>query len=156
MLDSLLALGPARLAAAAALTAFLLVSTTTWLLGRRGERRGPERGREARALARRGARPAEIARRTRLSQDAVGLALRLDAEAGRAAAPAVARQKSPVAAEAAVPSALPASAAASGGVVQGVLLQWVRVFAPLASRRARALPLRQGVHPSYSSHRPAA
>jgi Tfp pilus assembly protein FimV len=160
-LESLLALGPAPLAAAAAVTAFVLVSTLTWLLGRHRERRASERGRAARAaraLARRGARPAEIARRTRLSQDAVGLALHLSSGGGKetAAAPAMARQKSPRAAEAAVPRAPLARYTAPSDFLQAALSQWVRVFSPLAARRARALPLQGGVHPSVSSHRPAA
>ena len=152
MPTELSALTPAALAGAAALLAFALVTLAAWLIGRRRGGRSRERGSAALAMARRGTAPAEIARRTRLSRDAVGLALRL----GTATERTPARQNSPAAAEAAAPRAAAARPRRSGGVLQAVMYQWVRVFAPLSARRARALPLGDGVQRSDPSYRQAA
>lgn len=147
---ALSALTPAGLAGVAALLAFAFVTLAVSLLNRRRGRR--QRGSEARALALRGTAPAEIARRTRLSRDAVGLALRL----GAATQGVLARQNSPATAEAAAPRAAAARRERSGGMMQSVVYQWLRVFAPLAAKRARALPLGGGVQGSDPSYRQAA
>jgi hypothetical protein len=121
----------AAAAAGAALVLALLAGAVLQL-----RRRRPRSTQRVLALARQGVAPAEIARRTRLSRDAVALALSVESAATE-------RRNLPSSARIAAPKSAAPSAPSFGAALQIAERQRLAGVAPTAPSRARPLPPRR-------------